>query len=131
MMRLLFSLLIFLVVTACVTSQNNESQTKSKLVHVVLIWLKQPGNIEHRERIINVSQGLKEIPTVQKISVGQPVTSNRKIVDDSFDVGLTMTFKSIEDMQRYLAHPMHRNAVEDVLKPLAAEIKVYDFSNTM
>jgi hypothetical protein len=38
-----------------------------------------------------------------------------------------MTFASNADLQKYLSHPIHTEAVDKVLKPLIAKITVYDF----
>jgi hypothetical protein len=59
--------------------------------------------------------------------VGKSIPSDRKIVDDSFDVGLYMIFSSQDDMKRYLMHPEHIKTVKTILKPLASKIQVYDF----
>ena len=32
--------------------------------HIVLCWLKEPGNIAHRKRIIEVSESFRKIPKV-------------------------------------------------------------------
>ena len=74
-----------------------------------------------------MSNQLKEIPYIQEMRIGKSIPSDRTIVDDSFDVGLYMIFANQEDMQRYLVHPDHKNAVKTVLKPLASKIQVYDF----
>jgi hypothetical protein len=47
-------------------------------------------------------------------------------VDDSFDVGLVMRFANQADLSAYEKHPMHVKAVNEVLKPLAAKLLVYD-----
>jgi hypothetical protein len=97
------------------------------VVHVVLVWLKEPGNPEHRQRIIDASRQFKTIPGVIDVSVGEVVTSNRPIVDDSFDVGLYLTFSSVEAMQTYLADDRHQRALREIFRPLSERYIVYDF----
>ena len=58
------------------------------LSHVVLCWLKEPGNVEQRNRIIKMTESFKEIPGVRAARAGNPTMSERDIVDDSFDVGI-------------------------------------------
>ncbi len=95
--------------------------------HIVLCWLKEPCNIAHRKKIIEASESFRKIPKVLEVRVGQVVPSDRKIVDDSFDVGISISFPNTGDMNAYLNHPVHTNAVEEVLRPLAKKIVVYDF----
>ena len=64
---------------------------------------------------------------VLTVSAGEPIESERKIVDDSFDVAILIRFASRADMQRYLDHPVHRAAVQKVIAPLTRKILVYDF----
>ena len=99
------------------------------VVHVVLVWLKEPGNLEHRQRIIEISREFETIPGVIDVHVGEVVPSDRPIVDDSFDVGLYLTFSSVEAMQTYLANDRHQQALREVFRPLAKRYIVYDFQD--
>lgn len=101
--------------------------TDSRIVHVVLVWLKAPGNAEHRLRIIEATRSFSAIPGVEEIRVGGPVPSERSTVDDSFDVGLYIVFSSQEALDAYSAHPLHKTAQQTVLRPLVARVVVYDF----
>jgi len=102
------------------------TSTGGRVNHIVLCWLKEPGNIEHRQRIIEVSKSFRDIPEVLEVRAGQVIESDRGIVDDSFDVGICITLGNAEDMNAYLDHPQHRKAVEEVIKPLVEKTVVYD-----
>jgi len=93
----------------------------------VLCWLKQPANDADRNQIVEISRSLQKIPGVLDVRVGKAIPSDRKIVDDSFDVGIYFSFESVADMERYLKHPQHISAVKNVLAPLTSKIVVYDF----
>ncbi len=99
------------------------------VVHVVLVWLKEPGNLEHRQQIIDASREFETIPGVIDVRVGEVVTSDRPIVDDSFDVGLYLTFSSVEAMNTYLADDRHQQALREVFRPLSERYIVYDFQD--
>ncbi len=99
------------------------------VVHVVLVWLKEPGNLEHRQRIIEISREFETIPGVIDVSVGEVVPSDRPIVDDSFDVGLYLTFSSVDAMNAYLADDRHQQALREVFRPLSERYIVYDFQD--
>lgn len=101
-------------------------ESEGKLQHVVLCWLKNPGNVEARQKIIDVSKSFAAIPGVISVKAGTAVPSQRAIVDDSFDVGIVFTFADRQAMQTYLEHPTHTQAVRNVIAPLTDRIVVYD-----
>nr|VFK04467.1 MAG: Stress responsive A/B Barrel Domain [Candidatus Kentron sp. H]VFK05484.1 MAG: Stress responsive A/B Barrel Domain [Candidatus Kentron sp. H]VFK07733.1 MAG: Stress responsive A/B Barrel Domain [Candidatus Kentron sp. H] len=100
---------------------------ENRINHVVLLWLKASGNAAHRERIIEISKTFEKIPGVLKVRVGEAVPSERAMVNDSFDLAISIAFANTDEMNRYLAHPRHQEAVREVLSPLVARIVVYDF----
>ena len=93
---------------------------------MVLIWLKTYRNEMRINKIINASKKLKEIPGVLEVSAGKVLRSSRIIVDDTFDVSIIIKFASKEHLRDYLVHPIHIKVANDVLKPLANKIIVYD-----
>ena len=95
--------------------------------HIVIVWLQEPGNAEHRTRIISESQVLRDIPGVTGLRAGSMLPSQRPIVDSSFDVGLIVSLQDASAMADYLSNPIHVKLVEETLKPLVAKIRVYDF----
>ena len=116
----------FLILTVgCVS--NHQSEREQALSHVVLCWLKEPGNTEHRNQIIEVSKTFTKIPGVLDVRVGKVIESNRSIVDDSFDVGILVVVLDAKRLQEYLDHPIHQNAKRNVLLPLVEKVLVYDF----
>ena len=97
------------------------------LHHVVLCWLKEPGNARHRHQIIEVSKSFRKIPWVLEVRAGQVVSSDREIVDDSFDVAILVVVPDQKHLAEYLAHPVHQKAKSEILLPLVDRIVVYDF----
>jgi len=119
-------LITLLVLTAgCVSTHHSER--KQALSHVVLCWLKEPGNTEHRNQIINISRTFKKIPGVLEVRAGEVISSDRPIVDDSFDVGILVIVPDAKRLQEYLDHPIHQEAKRDILLPLVEKVLVYDF----
>lgn len=121
-------IILCMTLSACASSATSKTQ-ENTVVHVVLIWLNEPGNAEHFQQVIDVTNQLKEIPDIQELRVGKAIPSDRKIVDDSFDIGLYMIFENQTSMQRYLNSPEHIEAVKTILKPLARKIRVHDFAS--
>ncbi len=101
--------------------------TDSRIVHVVLVWLKEPGNAAHRAQVIEATRGFSTIPGVEEIRVGEPVPSQRTNVDDSYDIGLYIVFSSKEALETYLTHPEHKAAQQSILRPLVKKAVIYDF----
>ena len=97
------------------------------LHHVVLCWLKEPGNAKHRNQIIEVSKSFHKISGVLKVRAGQVVSSEREIVDDSFDVAILIIVSDQKRLTEYLDHPIHQKAKKDVLLALVDKIVIYDF----
>lgn len=118
---LIFSICLF----AC-AEKTPDTPDAQHIEHVVLCWLKDHGNEMQRQQVIAESQKFAEIPGVLQVRVGEALPSDRAIVDDSFDVGVIMSFGSVEDMNRYIAHESHVRIVKEKLMPLLAKIVVYD-----
>ena len=101
--------------------------TPEAVEHIVVVWLKAPGNAEHRRHIISESAVLRDIPGVTGLRMGEMIPSDRPIVDSTFDVALIVSFADRAAMQGYLTHPVHVELVGKTLKPLVEKIRVYDF----
>ena len=108
-------------------AQGSAGGDDARIVHVVLVWLKEPGNAAHRARVIDATRRFSSIAGVEEIRVGEPVPSQRGSVDDSFDVGLYMVFSSQEALTAYLGNPQHQAAQASVLRPLVKKVIIYDF----
>ena len=127
--KLLITLLLFTnMMFACGTPMASKSPN-TPINHVVLLWLKPDTNKNQINKIIKQSEILKSIPGVFNLKIGNPIKSNRAIVDDSFQVALSMSFKSQKELDNYLIHPTHQNFVKKKLKPLSKKIVVYDFKS--
>ncbi len=98
----------------------------TRVTHVVVFWLKNPGNTADRETITRASLGLGEIPGVLEVTTGTPVPSDRPVVDDSFDVALTIVFRDEAALRAYDGHPRHE-ALRAAIKPLVERLVVYDY----
>lgn len=99
---------------------------KGSIDHVVLMWQKRPGNADDRQKLISACQDLRVIPGILILDTGTALPSDRPVVDDSFDLGLTVRFDSAKSLHAYETDPLHVKKVTDVLKPLTKKILVYD-----
>jgi hypothetical protein len=126
--KLFFVAIIFVLflLPACQQGKDIPNST-SRVYHVVICWLKDSGNKEARQKIIEASRGFSSIPGVVNVKAGSVIHSEREIVDSSFDVAIYLSFENEQKLNEYLIHPIHKNAVEETLKPLVRKIVVYDF----
>ena len=124
----LLALSLSLLVSSCTTCPLGHKSVKAGgIEHVVLIWLKNPGNPSDRAAVIASANKFRaEIPEVLNLSVGTALPSDRPVVDDSFDVGLVIRFADQAALSRYEKSAIHQQAVKDTLKPVSKKLLVYD-----
>ncbi len=101
--------------------------THGTVDHVVMIWQKRPGNMADRKALLTACTELRVLPGIQFLDIGTALASDRPVVDDSFDIGLTIRFRSKKSLRAYETSPLHLKKLNEVLKPLTSKIIVYDF----
>ena len=62
----LLSLLSLCLLTACSSTPHQpiEIQTQTRVEHIVVVWLREPGNESHRQALLEASQQLTRIPGI-------------------------------------------------------------------
>jgi hypothetical protein len=118
----LVTLLVLLLLSPLVSADKDQ-----RISHVVIVWLKQPGNEAMRQQFIEASQQLGELPGIVSRHVGVVSPSDRTIVDDTFDVAVTVTLKNKAALKAYLNNPKHKKILHDKIKPLVNRTVIYDF----
>lgn len=120
-----------LIAAGCMAPRQGPALPAPALVqHVVLCWLREPGNAADREALIDASQGLTDIPGLLALRTGTALPSDRPLVDSTFDLALIMTFADEAAMRAYLGHPRHVALVEAQVRPRVARLLVYDILET-
>lgn len=117
--------LIALLAFSC--SHLPPAQQAGRVEHVVIVWLKDPGNAAQQAELIEAAYGLQSIPGIVHAYAGPALQSTRPEVDDSFDVALVFVFSDAAALEAYLTDPRHLKALSEVLAPRAARFLVYDF----
>jgi hypothetical protein len=100
---------------------------EARVTHIVVCWLKNPGDADARRQLIDDSKSFTKIPGVVCVSAGNVLPSTRPSVDSTFDVAVVMKFKDEKALASYASHPIHLQAVERTLKPLVAKYVIYDY----
>lgn len=120
--------LLFLMVSVFtrVIAETDIKESSGPVSHVVIAWLKKPGDAEARKKFIDTTKSFSTLPGVIDHRVGTVLPSGRKVVDSSFDVATVITFENRKALLAYLKHPRHEHAVKNTLKPLVEKVIVYD-----
>ena len=122
------ALVAAIVFTGCATA--SKQATAGKFYHVGLVWLKEPGNTEHRQKIIAAAHSFaREIPEVEFLSVGKTLPAMSSWHDASFDICFVMRLEDKAALDRYAKHPIHEKAAKEVFLPLSQKILFYDFTS--
>lgn len=126
--RPVIPLALALTFAACTSSTSSKSgKAGSGMVqHVVLCWLKEPGNEQARQSLIDATYRLSSIPGVVRAHAGPAVPSDRPMVDASFDVGIVIVLENTAALPAYLQHPTHKQLLATVLQPLTERVLIYD-----
>jgi len=121
-----FFVFSYFLVSACTTLET-PNPMGGNVHHVVICWLKDQGNQEDKNKLVEASKKLSEIPGVLSVKAGSVLPSQRKVADSSFDVAIIISFANSQAMNSYLTHPRHKKMVKEIVQPLTQKILVYDF----
>jgi hypothetical protein len=120
--------LTLLLLVGCSSARRDSDSPR--YVHFVAMWLKEPGNQEHRQKIIDTSSSfVGKIPGLIAVYAGPVEPSTRPVVDSTYDVGLVMIFENLDALTKYPSYPIHQQALKEVIMPLVDHYKVYDFAD--
>lgn len=98
------------------------------LVHTVFFWLKEGSPAGERQRLTeSCLQLLGKVPTVRRIWAGPPAkTPKRDVIDDSYDVGLTVVLDDLPAHDVYQEHPLHKEFIARH-KEHWERVRIYDY----
>jgi Stress responsive A/B Barrel Domain len=96
--------------------------------HVFIFWTDPNNPRAVDELVAGAEKYLRPIPGAKSFHVGRMVTSQRPVVDQSYQVALNFIFDSKKSQDEYQVHPLHVEFLEKVFKPLCKRVVVYDFA---
>ncbi len=103
-----------------------ETKEKKQLAHHVFFWLKNPGSVADRNKLIEGVKGLAKIETVRKLHVGIPAeTPDREVIDSSYAVSELIFFDDLAGQDIYQDHPIHQKFIKEY-SHLWDKVIVYD-----
>jgi len=91
--------------------------------HIVLFKLKDRSaeNIERTAQVLRDMEG--KIEVLRSIEVGIDVLHSQR----SYDIALTTSFDSMDDLQAYQVHPIHQKVIEHMNSVRESSVSV-DYS---
>lgn len=95
--------------------------------HVVIFWTDPEQPNATQELLDGAEKYLRPIPGVLHFHVGKMATSERPVVDQSYQVALNIVFPDKQSQDEYQVHPMHIDFIEKVFKRVCKKVVVYDF----
>jgi len=99
---------------------------KKQLVHHVFFWLKNPGSIADRDKLVEGVKTLSKIESIRKIHGGVLAsTEKRDVVDTGWDVSELMFFDDTAGQKVYQDHPIHQEFIKNY-SHLWSKVVVYD-----
>lgn len=103
-----------------------KAANKIPIVHHVFFWLKNPGSVEDRDKLVEGVKTLHKIETIQELHVGIVAsTEKRDVVDNSWGVSELMFFKDLAGQATYQTHPVHLEFIKNY-SHLWEKVIVYD-----
>jgi hypothetical protein len=123
---------IFLICLAFSVSSSNAqaANVRSRQVtHVMLFWLKRPGNVDDQNVLLRGLRTLRRFRGVNDVRVGRPLPVDRPGLEQSFDLGVVVIFRDREALEKFEHDPRRRGALDAVLQPLVRRYTVYNFAS--
>ena len=101
----------------------------AKLYNTVIFWLKPDTPAAKVDEIARAVKSMEQLPMVEQVLVGTPVMSDRAVVDDSFSIAFTMTFKDNASLSAYNTDPYHKKISSEVTLPHVVRGLIYDYKS--
>ena len=93
--------------------------------HHVFFWLKNKISTADREDLLKGLQTLAAIEPKIMIHIGVKASTNRPVIDTTYDFSLLLVFNNLEDQESYQVHPVHVAFVEKC-SHLWEKVTIYD-----
>ncbi len=94
-------------------------------IHHVYFWLKNPGNIADRDKLVEGLTKLSKASTIDQFHIGKPANTSREVIDSSYAVSWLLVFKDKASQDSYQVDPIHLKFIEEC-SSLWQKVVVYD-----
>ena len=94
-------------------------------IHHVYFWLKNPGNDEERDQLVEGLRKLSKATTIRQFHIGKPANTSRGVIDSSYALSWMLIFDNDADQATYQTDPVHLKFIEECAH-LWSKVVVYD-----
>ena len=94
-------------------------------VHHVYFWLKNPGSVDDKTKLVEGLKKLSKVKTIKSFHIGQPAATNRDVIDRSYSITWLALFDDQPAQDSYQTDPIHLKFVEEC-SALWEKVIVYD-----
>ena len=98
-----------------------------QVTHVMLFWLKRPGNFDDQNFLLRALRTLRRIRGVNDVRLGRSLPVARPGVEQSFDLGVLIIFRDREALEKFERDQRREQAIDAMLRPLVRQYTVYNF----
>ena len=101
------------------------SPGKRLFIHHVYFWLKNHDSKEDRDKLVAGLRKLSAVKTIKSFHIGEPASTNRDVIDRSYNISWCLFFENKANQDSYQADPIHLNFVKEN-SDLWTKVVVYD-----
>jgi Stress responsive A/B Barrel Domain len=128
-MRVATIFLTCIVLSLASTGVQAAAARSRQVTHVMLFWLKRPGNVDDQNYLRRALRTLRRVRGVNDMRVGRPLLMDRPSAEQSFDLGVVMTFRDRDALERFEREQQREQAIDVMLRPLVRRYIAYNFVN--
>ena len=101
-------------------------QEAGQVDHVVLLWLKAPGDRSALTRVEQTVRGFDDqLPEPTSVTLGAPLLDDPHVQND-YDAAFVFNFADRAALAAYVEDPTQQRALRALLAPHAARVQIYD-----
>ena len=106
------------------TSLNTKTMNNI-FIHHVYFWLKNTGNVDDRNKLVEGLKKLSKAATIKQFHIGKPANTSREVIDSSYAVSWMLIFDNDANQAIYQTDPIHLKFIEEC-SHLWSKVVVYD-----
>ncbi|MDQ3534365.1 MAG: Dabb family protein [Bacteroidota bacterium] len=110
------------------TTMAQKKKDDELFIHHVYFWMHDGRTEKDKEKLLEGLKTLKKIDVIKSAYIGKPASTNRDVIDSSYDYSWLLMFKNLEDQEVYQKHPIHLEFVKNY-SHLWSKVLVYDSVN--
>jgi hypothetical protein len=118
---------IFFFLAVLVAAGRGATARPGEITHVMIYWLKRPGNSDDRNVLLRAARSLRKVRGVTDFRVGTPFAQIGN--EPPFDLSLVLTFRNRRALEKFETDPHRQETIDRALSSLVRRSVVYDFVN--